>query len=112
MSTLTLADGTELEVLESSNLSELKVPVTVSGLGHVLTLINDENINGADLAGTTLENKVYTGFHGAPVTDDSNMVVSFMLRDKTELELMKEMLEKQDAQAMYTATETDTLLED
>ena len=51
-----------------------------------LTEITTDNLKNADLNGTTLTNKVYTGFTGE--REEDVYTVTFNLRDKTDMELL------------------------
>lgn len=101
MSTLTLNDGTTLFVLETSNTSTIYVSGTLSEISTAIEAITTDNLKNADLAGTTLTNKIYTGFSGS--RDDDTFTVSFSMRDKTENEIINERLDEQDAALMEIA---------
>ena len=89
MSTLKLNDGTVLEVLETSNTSSINISGDLATINVALGAITTDNLKNADLAGTTLVNKVYTGFNGT--REDDIYTVSFGMRDKTDVEILYEM---------------------
>lgn len=82
---LTLNNGTKIEVEETSTTSSIVVKGDLAKIDTALTEITTENLKNADLNGTTLTNKVYTGFNG---TFDGEYTVTFALRDKTDMELL------------------------
>lgn len=84
---LTLNNGTKIEVEEISTTSSIVVKGNLAKIDTALTEITTENLKNADLNGTALINKVYTGFNG---TFDGDYTVTFALRDKTDMELLYE----------------------
>lgn len=88
MSILTLNDGTTINVLETSNTSQINVSGNLEEVSRAMSEITTDSLKNADLAGTTLVNKVYTGFSGTK--DGDTYTVSFGMRDKTEMELLYE----------------------
>lgn len=96
MTILTLNNGTKIEVEETSTTSSIVVKGDLTKIDTALTEITTENLKNADLNGTTLVNKVYTGFSGT--YEDGLYTVTFALRDKTDMEVMREEIsEVQDA---------------
>lgn len=89
MSTLVLNDGTTLQVLETSNTSSINMEGDFATISVGIEKISTENLKHANLAGTTLENKIYTGFQGT--LNDGIYTVSFGMRDKTDIEILYEM---------------------
>lgn len=83
---LTLNNGTKIEVEEISTSSSIVVKGDLTKVDTALTEITAENLKNADLNGTTLTNKVYTGFTGE--REEDAYTVTFNLRDKTEMELL------------------------
>lgn len=88
MSILTLNDGTTINVLETSNTSQINVQGNLEEVTRAMSEITTDSLKNADLAGTTLVNKVYTGFSGSK--DGETYTVSFGMRDKTNEELLFE----------------------
>lgn len=88
MSILTLNDGTTINVLETSNTSQINVQGNLEEVTRAMSEITTDSLKNADLAGTTLLNKVYTGFSGSK--EDDVYTVSFGMRDKTDMELLFE----------------------
>lgn len=86
MSILTLNDGTTINVLETSNTSQINVSGNLEEVTRAMSEITTDSLKNADLAGTTLVNKVYTGFSGTK--DGDTYTVTFNLRDKTDMELL------------------------
>lgn len=86
MTILTLNDGTTINVMETSNTSVINVQGNLNEVTAAIEAISTDTLKNADLAGTTLVNKVYTGFSGSK--DDDVYTVSFGMRDKTEMELL------------------------
>lgn len=96
MVTLTLNNGTVLPVDETSNTSGIVVKGTLNEVQQALTEITTANLKNANLNGTKLLNKVYTGFNGERNGDQFK--ITFSMREKTEMELMREEItELQDA---------------
>jgi hypothetical protein len=95
MTILTLNDGTTINVLETSNTSQINVSGNLEEVSRAMSEITTDSLKNADLAGTTLVNKVYTGFSGSK--DGETYTVSFSMRDKTENEIIMERLDEQDA---------------
>lgn len=83
---LTLNNGTQIEVEEISTSSSIVVKGNLEKVDTALTEITTENLKNADLNGTTLTNKVYTGFTGE--REEDVYTVTFNLRDKTDMELL------------------------
>lgn len=83
---LTLNNGTKIEVEEISTSSSIVVKGNLTKVDTALTEITTENLKNADLNGTTLTNKVYTGFTGEH--EEDAYTVTFNLRDKTDMELL------------------------
>lgn len=83
---LTLNNGTKIEVEEISTSSSIVVKGDLTKVDTALTEITTENLKNADLNGTTLTNKVYTGFTGK--REEDVYTVTFNLRDKTDMELL------------------------
>ena len=83
---LTLNNGTQIEVEETSTSSSIVVKGDLTKVDTALTEITTENLKNADLNGTTLTNKVYTGFTGE--REEDVYTVTFNLRDKTDMELL------------------------
>lgn len=83
---LTLNNGTKIEIEETSTTSSIVVKGNLAKVDTALTEITTENLKNADLNGTTLLNKVYTGFTGERAEDV--YTVTFNLRDKTDMELL------------------------
>ena len=71
MSILTLNDGTTINVLETSNTSQINVSGNLEEVSMAMSEITTDSLKNADLAGTTLVNKVYTGFSGTKEGDVS-----------------------------------------
>lgn len=94
MSILTLHDGTVLEVLETSNTSSINMSGDFATVSVGIEKISTENLKNADLAGTKLVNKVYTGFNGTLDEEQSIYTVSFGMRDKTDIETLYEMADE------------------
>lgn len=92
MSTLVLNDGTRLQVLETSNTSSINMEGDFATISVGIQKITTDNLKNADLAGTTLVNKVYTGFQGT--RDGDIYTVSFGMRDKTDIETLYEMADE------------------
>ena len=95
MSILTLNDGTTINVMETSNTSQINVSGNLEEVTRAMSEITTDSLKNADLAGTTLTNKVYTGFSGTK--EGEVYTVSFGMRDKTENEIIMERLDEQDA---------------
>ena len=85
---LTLNNGTKIEIEEISTTSSIVVKGNLAKIDTALTEITTDNLKNADLNGTTLLNKVYTGFTGERAEDV--YTVTFNLRDKTDMELLFE----------------------
>lgn len=83
---LTLNNETKIEVEEISTSSSIVVKGDLTKVDTALTEITTENLKNADLNGTTLTNKVYTGFTGE--REEDVYTVTFNLRDKTDMELL------------------------
>lgn len=83
---LTLNNGTKIEIEETSTTSSIVVKGDLTKVDTALTEITTDNLKNADLNGTTLTNKVYTGFTGEREKDV--YTVTFNLRDKTDMELL------------------------
>lgn len=93
---LTLNNGTKIEVAETSTPSAIVVQGAITEIDNALSEITTDNLKNADLNGTTLVNKVYTGFTGE--REEDVYTVTFNLRDKTDMEVMREEIsEVQDA---------------
>lgn len=93
---LTLNNGTRIEVQETSTPNSIVVQGAITEIDNALSEITTDNLKNADLNGTTLVNKVYTGFSGT--CEDGLYTVTFALRDKTDMEVMREEIsEVQDA---------------
>lgn len=92
MSTLTLNDGTVLPVLETSTTSAITVEGDIDAISTAIGAISTENLKNADLAGTTLTNKILSGFGGN--REDAVYTVTFNLRDKTQDEIQNEQIEE------------------
>ena len=88
MSILTLNNGTQIEVEEISTSSSIVVKGDLTKVDTALTEITTDNLKNADLNGTTLLNKVYTGFTGE--RKEEVYTVTFNLRNKTDMELLYE----------------------
>ena len=86
MSILTLNDGTTINVLETSTTSQIIVQGNLEEVTRAMTEITTDSLQNANLAGTTLVNKVYTGFSGTK--EEDVYTVTFNLRDKTDMELL------------------------
>lgn len=86
MSILTLNDGTTINVMETSNTSQINVQGTLNEVTAAIEAISTDTLKNADLNGTTLTNKVYTGFTGE--REEDIYTVTFALRDKTDMELL------------------------
>ena len=86
MITLTLNNGTKIEVAETSTPSSIVVQGAITEIDNALSEITTDSLKNADLNGTTLVNKVYTGFSGS--CEDGLYTVTFALRDKTDMELL------------------------
>lgn len=95
MTILTLNDGTTINVMETSNTSVINVQGTLNEVTAAIEAISTDTLKNADLNGTTLTNKVYTGFTGE--REEDVYTVSFGMRDKTENEIIMERLDEQDA---------------
>ena len=85
---LTLNNGTQIEVEETSTSSSIVVKGDLTKVDSALTEITTENLKNADLNCTTLTNKVYTDFTGK--REEDIYTVTFNLRDKTDMELLFE----------------------
>ena len=85
---LTLNNGTQIEIEEISTTSAIVVKGNLAMVDTALTEITTDNLKNADLNGTTLINKVYTGFTGE--REEDVYTVTFNLRDKTDMELLYE----------------------
>lgn len=83
---LTLNNGTKIEIEEISTTSAIVIKGNLAKVDTALTEITTDNLKNADLNGTTLTNKVYTGFTGERAEDV--YTVTFNLRDKTDMELL------------------------
>lgn len=83
---LTLNNGTKIEIEEISTSFSIVVKGDLTKVDTALTEITTDNLKNADLNGTTLTNKVCTGFTGERKEDI--YTVTFALRDKTEMELL------------------------
>ena len=92
MSTLVLNDGTTLEVLETSTPSSIQMEGDYATVSVGIEKISTDTLKNADLAGTTLVNKIYTGFDGTRSGDIYS--VSFGMRDKTDIETLYEMADE------------------
>lgn len=88
MTILTLNDGTTINVMETSNTSQINVQGNLNEVTAAIEAISTDTLKNADLNGTTLINKVYTGFSGSK--DGETYTVSFGMRDKTNEELLFE----------------------
>ena len=88
---LTLNNGTKIEIEEISTTSSIVVKGNLAKVDTALSEITTDNLKNADLNGTPLINKVYTGFSGT--FDGTDYTVTFALRDKTEMEVMQENIE-------------------
>ncbi len=86
MTILTLNDGTTINVMETSNTSVINVQGTLNEVTAAIEAISTDTLKNADLNGTTLTNKVYTGFTGE--REEEVYTVTFNLRDKTDMELL------------------------
>lgn len=94
MKTLKLTDGTTIELADSS--TENNYIVVVKKWADIDELgITKENVEGATYEGKILENKVFASTQAA--IDGDNIVLSISMRDKTEMELMAETIEEQQA---------------
>lgn len=94
MSTLVLNDGTRLQVLETSTPSSIIMEGDYATVSVGIQKITTDNLKNADLAGTILVNKVYTGFQGTLGEDGVTYTVTFGLRDKTDIETLYEMADE------------------
>ena len=83
---LTLNNGTKIEIEEISTTSSIVVKGNLAKVDTALTEITTDNLKNADLNGTTLINKVYTGFTGE--REDDVYTVTFNMREKTDMELL------------------------
>lgn len=83
---LTLNNGTRIEIEEISTTSSIVVKGNLAKVDTALTEITTDNLKNADLNGTTLINKVYTGFTGE--REDDVYTVTFNMREKTDMELL------------------------
>ena len=83
---LTLNNGTKIEIEEISTTSSIVVKGNLAKVDTALTEITTDNLKNADLNGTTLNNKVYTGFTGE--REDDVYTVTFNMREKTDMELL------------------------
>lgn len=93
---LTLNNGTKIEIAETSTTSAIVVQGAITEVDNALSEITTDNLKNADLNGTTLVNKVYTGFSGS--REDGLYTVTFAMRDKSDMEIMREEIsEVQDA---------------
>lgn len=92
MSTLTLKDGTVLTVLETSTPSSINMRGDFATISAAMSAISTDNLKNAKLGDTVLVNKVYTGFNGSRDGDD--FLISFNLRDKTDVEILYEMADE------------------
>ncbi len=94
MKTLKLTDGTTIELADSS--TENNYIVVVKKWADIDELgITKENVEGATYEGEILENKVFVSTQAA--IDGENIVLSISMRDKTDMELMTETIEEQQA---------------
>lgn len=104
MKTLTLKDGAEFLVNEESNGYQITMTGEPETVISAMEKITTDNLKGATLGDETLENKIMTGGGFTPpheVTGEINLI--FSLRDKTEREIMQEMLDEQGAALMELA---------
>ena len=92
---LTLNNGTKIEIAETSTTSAIVVQGDLAKVSAALSEITTDNLKNADLNGTTLTNKVYTGFTGE--REEDVYTVTFNMREKTDMEIMQERLDEQDA---------------
>ena len=92
---LTLNNGTKIEIEDISTTSSIVVKGDLEKVNNALSKITTESLKNADLNGTPLLNKVYTGFTGE--REDDIYTVTFNMREKTDMEIMQERLDEQDA---------------
>ena len=90
MVTLTLNNGTQISVLETSTPNMINVSGDLTTINTAIEAITTDTLKNADLNGTLIANKVYTGFSGS--REEDVFTVSFTLRDKTDMEIMQEQL--------------------
>ena len=86
MNILTLNNGVEIFVLETSTPNSIQVQGDLETVDIAIKNITTDTMKNADLAGVTIINKVYTGFSGSREGDI--YTVTFALRDKTDMELL------------------------
>lgn len=91
MSILTLNNGEEVAVLETSTPDSINVRGDLPTVSHDIGAINADTMDGADLAGAKITGKIYVGFNGTR-EDGGEYAVTISFRDRTDMELLRERL--------------------
>ena len=98
MKVLKLNDGTEFQVYDESDSYRISMNGNAETTISAMEKITTENLKNATLGGEALINKIMTGGSFTPpdeATGEINLV--FSLRDKTDMEIVQERLDEQDA---------------
>ena len=93
---LILNNGTILQVDITSTINSINITSTFAEVTTAIRIISTETLKNATLGNELIVNKVLENFTGYKV-EDNNYTVSFILRDKTENEIITERLDEQDA---------------
>lgn len=102
---LKLNNGTIIEVDVSSTVDNINVTGTLVEIFEAIRAITTESLKNATLystpQGETIINRLLVTFHGEKKEDE--YFVSFVIREKSENEVINERLDEQDAALMELA---------
>lgn len=101
---LLLADGSEVECLDTSFDGELDIKGNLETVSRAMGLLTNNNLKRAELGGTiTIINKVIDNATFTAPDEDGYISLKYFLRDKTDVEVVQERLDEQDAALMELA---------
>lgn len=96
--TLTLVDGTAIEFTDASTISKLVgVYSTFAEIDTILASFTTDNLNGADFDGSEVTDVVALGVSVPVVASGENVTAYFTTRAKTDVELLQESQDEQNA---------------
>jgi hypothetical protein len=101
---LTLNDGTKLEVLDYSFPDMLVIEADVNTVKTVVEKITTTNLKNATLDGNVFLNVVYVNSAILPIDENTGKyTVTVYLRQLTDIDIINERLDEQDAALMELA---------
>lgn len=104
MMTLTLNDGTQFEVYDVVNPYELSMTTDTATMKQAVEKITTDNLKHATVGDEVLTNKILVGIQVSPINETTEEVtITFNLGEKSEMDIINERLDEQDAALMELA---------